>query len=131
PGDSDPSVAIGSDGTVYFGYVHGDGHMRVTVSHERGATWGIDIDVGTPFGIQNAVFPAMVAGDGDRAAVAFHGSATGGPPGPLSCAAIWFLYVATTSDGGKTWSVVRADANPVQGPGGICTIGLSCSSTPD
>jgi len=131
PGDSDPAVAIGSDGTVYYGYVNGDGHMRVAVSHDHGLSWVNDVDVGTPFGIKNAVFPAAIAGDGDRAAVAFHGTATGGPPGGLDFTGVWFLYVATTYDGGKTWSVVRADPNPVQGPGGICTLGFSCSSDPD
>jgi hypothetical protein len=101
------------------------------VSHDRGLHWENDVDVGTPFGIKNAVFPAMIAGDGDRAAIAFHGSNVGGAYGGLDYQGVWFLYVATTYDGGRTWSVVRAADNPVQGPGGICTMGLSCSADPD
>jgi hypothetical protein len=132
PGDSDPSVGIASDGTVYFGYVNGDGHARIAVSRDQGLTWENDTDVGTPFGIQNAVFPAVVAGDPDRAAFAFHGTPTAGNYGVLAFPGVWHLYVATTYDGGETWITVNATPeNPVQGPGGICTIGISCNSDPD
>lgn len=132
PGETDPSVGIASDGTVYFGYVNGDGHPRIAVSHDKGVTWENDIDVGTPFGIQNAVFPAVVAGDPDRAAFAFHGTPTAGNFGAIDFPGVWHLYVATTYDGGRTWVTVNATPeNPVQGPGGICAGGISCNSDPD
>jgi hypothetical protein len=60
-GDTDPSVGIGADGTVYFGYADGDGHARVAVSHNRGATWEHVQDVGASQGVQNSVFPAVIA----------------------------------------------------------------------
>ena len=48
-------------------------------------------------------------------------------------AGTWYPYMATTCDGGKSWSVVRADndpnfpgeANPVQ-QGVVCTNGTTC-----
>src|SRR6185503_4945145 len=73
PGSSDPAVGLASDGTAYFGFVGADGHPRVAVSHNKGVSWSAVQDVGAPFGIQNAAFPAVVAGDPDRAAFAFLG----------------------------------------------------------
>ena len=73
-GDWDPSVGTGANNTVYLGYGDGDGHPKVSVSHDHGATWGSTRDVGVPFGIKHTAFPAMVAGDDDRAAFAFLGS---------------------------------------------------------
>lgn len=132
PGDSDPSVGIATDGTVYFGYVNADGHPHIAVSRDQGLTWENDVDVGTPFGLQNAVFPAVVAGDPDRAAFAFHGTPTAGDYGAIDFPGVWHLYVATTYDGGESWITVNATPDdPVQGPGGICTIGISCNSEPD
>ncbi|NUR07425.1 MAG: hypothetical protein HOQ22_07420 [Nocardioidaceae bacterium] len=36
PGDSDPSVGVGANGTTYFGYVGADGKPGVAVSRDRG-----------------------------------------------------------------------------------------------
>lgn len=115
-GDSDPSVAIGADGTLYFGYQNGDGHPRVAVSHDKGLNWSSDLDVGSTFGIQNTAFPAMVAGDGDRAALAFLGTPTAGNyQDQATFQGIWHLYVAHTYDGGKSWVTTDATPNdPVQ-----------------
>jgi hypothetical protein len=126
-GDSDPSVGVGSNNTVYFGYQNGDGHPRVAVSHDRGQTWQYDQDVGGAFGIQNTVFPAMVAGDDDRAAFAFLGTPTGGNYQDMNgFHGVWHLYVAHTSDGGRTWVTSDATPNdPVQ-RGSICTGGTTC-----
>ena len=68
----------------------------------RGDTWTDIQDVGTPFGLQNIAFPAVVAGDPDRAAFAFLGTATGGDLGgeDPTFPAVWHLYVAHTYDGG-------------------------------
>lgn len=130
-GENDPSVGIATDGTVYFGFVGADGHVRAAVSHNKGITWSTPKDVGAPFGIQNAAFPAVVAGDGDRAAVAFLGTPTGGngtgtdPNFP----GVWHLYVATTFDGGATWTTVDATPNdPVQ-RGSICLQGTGCANS--
>jgi hypothetical protein len=126
-GDSDPSVGIAADGTVYFAYQNGDGHPRVAVSRDRGLTWQHDQDVGAAFGIQNTVFPVAVAGDSDRAAVAFIGTPTGGNyQDTENFQGVWHLYVAHTYDGGRSWVTRDATPNdPVQ-RGSICTGGTTC-----
>jgi hypothetical protein len=124
----DPSVGIASDGTVYLGYDDGDGHARVAVSHDRGKTWTNIRDVGLPVGVLGSAFPAAIAGDPNRAAVAFLGTSYGGggafgdtPTWP----GVWYLYVATTYDGGNTWTTVNATPNdPVQ-RGTICGGGFN------
>ena len=133
-GRTDPSVGVGSDGTVYFAYADGDGHARVAVSHDKGRTWGRVQDLGAAFGIQNSVFPAAVAGDGDRAAVFFLGSTTPGSGGTGTDQTkpyfdgVWYGYVAATYDGGQSWFTVNATPNdPVQ-RGVICTNGTTCPS---
>ena len=129
---SDPSVAIGSDGTVYFGYADGDGHSRIAVSRDRGVTWSAPSDAGTAFGIQNTAFPAVVAGDGDRAAYAFLGTPTPGADGIddiPTFPGVWHLYIATTTNRGATWTTVDATPNdPVQ-IGSICLAGTTCGTT--
>jgi len=114
-GGSDPSVGVGSGGRVYFGYADGDTTAAISISNDKGKTWSAPLDVGAAFGINNVVFPAVVAGDNDRAAFAFLGTPTsGGLTGP-KFTGIWHLYVATTFDGGATWSTVDATPNdPVQ-----------------
>jgi len=127
PSDADPSVGVGANGTVYFGYVGSDGRPAVAVSHDKGKTWSDNQPLGTEFGINNAVFPATVAGDDDRASVAFIGTPTDGNyQDAATFKGVWHLYIATTYDGGKTW--VTSDAtpgDPVQ-RGSICTGGTTC-----
>jgi len=127
PGDSDPSVGVGANGTVYFGYVGADGKPGVAVSRDRGTTWTDRQTVGTAFGIQNAVFPTVVAGDDDRASIAYLGTPTGGNyQDNANFHGVWHLYVDTTYDGGKTWVTSDATPNdPVQ-VGSICTSGTTC-----
>jgi len=129
PGDSDPSVGVGANGTVYFGYVGADGKPGVAVSTDQGETWSHLQTVGSELGIQNAVFPTVVAGDDDRAAFAYLGTPTGGNyQDAQNFKGVWHLYVTTTYDGGRTW--VTSDAtpdDPVQ-RGSICTGGTTCGS---
>lgn len=129
-GSNDPSVGIASDGTVYFGFVGADGHPRVAVSSNEGVSWSALTDVGAAFGIQNAAFPAVVAGDGNRAAFAFLGTPTGGngTGTDVNFPGAWHLYIASTTDGGATWTTVNATPNdPVQ-RGSICLSGTTCGS---
>ena len=116
PSKTDPSVAISSGGVLYFGYRNVDGHARVAVSLDQGATWSYDTDIGAPANIQNAVFPAAVAGDNDRGAIAFIGSTTSGDPNDHAFAGTWQLYVAHTYDGGRSWTTTTVDTpnDPVQ-----------------
>jgi hypothetical protein len=135
---SDPSVAAGAGGTLYFGYENGGtdgaghtvpsaggGHPMIAVSQTQGTSWSPSIDVGTqltlsngsvvPLGIQNTAFPEVIAGDDNRAAFAFLGSTTGGDYQASTFAGTWDLYVALTYDGGAHWTTVDATPNnPVQ-----------------
>src|SRR5205823_10668312 len=48
----DPSVHSGSGNTLYAGFVNYDGHPRIAISHDHGATWGKGFDPGAGYGIQ-------------------------------------------------------------------------------
>ncbi|MFN2626857.1 MAG: sialidase family protein [Mycobacteriales bacterium] len=124
-GTSDPSVGVGSDGTVYFGYSDGSGKAKVAVSHDRGATWGPSADVGAPLGVHSTEFAVVTAGDGDRAAFGFLGTNTDGDfqgahfgedrKGNNYTGGSWHMLIATTYDGGKTWTTVDSTPkDPVQ-----------------
>jgi len=137
----DPSVGVGTnnvgkpDGqasnTIYLGYQDSDSHPRIAVSHDQGNTWVNDQDVGAIFGIQNSTFPEVVAGDDNRAAYAFLGTTVAGNytnQATYDQSAPWHLYIATTFDGGQTWTTTDATPNdPVQ-RGSICNLGTtSCN----
>src|SRR5882724_1557090 len=134
---SDPSLGVATDGTLYFGYQANDGHPHIAVSTDKGLTWVSDTDVGAVVvnggPVLNTIFPEVVAGDPGRAAFAFFGSETGGtnfhcgngedcspaPPFP----GVWYLYEATTFDGGQTWTTQNiTPGDPIQ-RGGICNGG--------
>lgn len=131
-GRSDPSVGIGADGTIYVGYGNGNGKARIVVSHDEGRTWENDQDAGYYQGINTSVFPAVTAGDSDRAAYFFLGTTTSGSgttgtdqTSPY-VSAVWNAYISTTYDGGRTWVTVNATPNdPVQ-RGVVCTNGTTC-----
>ncbi len=119
-GDWDPAAAVGSGGRLYFGWDNGDGHAYVATSDDKGSNWLNRQDVGRAFNIRNTSFPTMIAGDNDRAAFAFLGTDKEGTDN----SARWDLYVATTYDGGHTWTTVNATPDhPVQ-LGTICTEGF-------
>jgi hypothetical protein len=112
---SDPSVSAGSSNTIYFGYVNSDGHAKIAVSHDRGLHWSKSQDAGTPFGIQNAEFAEVAAGDDNRAAFAFLGTPSLGDTQSADFLGVWHLYAAFTYDGGRTWTTVDATpSDPVQ-----------------
>src|SRR5207302_9860151 len=132
--DDDSSIGVATDGTIYEGMQSADGHPRIAVSHDKGLTWSAPFDVGALVvnggPVLNTTFPAVVAGDPNRAAFAFFGSETGGnnyhcgngedcsPDPPF--AGVWYLYVATTLDGGQTWTTQNiTPGDPIQ-RGGIC-----------
>jgi hypothetical protein len=135
-GDSDPSVGIGSGGRVYFGFQNKvnengltDSPPFIGVSDDHGQTFHNIQRVGTEYGINNIVFPEVVAGDNDRAAFAFLGTPTGGDYQATGVfQGVWHMYVASTFDGGQTWSTVDVTPNdPVQ-KGSICTGGTTCGN---
>lgn len=142
-GDNDPSVGIGAGGTIYVNYTASDKRPRVAVSDDKGLTWRDDFNLalGVSPNLTASVFPAAVAGDNNRAAVFFLATSStnvGDPTGTdegTTFAGTWYPYIATTCDGGKSWSVIRADndpdpnvpagPNPVQ-HGVVCTNGTTC-----
>ena len=116
-GDSDPSIGIGAGGTVYFAYQAGNGRSMIAVGHRgaAGIAWSPSQDVGASFAIANTAFPAVIAGDDDRAADAFLGTPASGDFQSQSFRGVWHLYVAHTFDGGQTWTTVDATPDdPVQ-----------------
>ena len=119
-GETDPSIGLSTDGSGYFCYVNGDGHPHVAVTHDKGASWINDYDIGALANIQNAVFATAIAGDADRASCAFIGTTTAGNHQSADFEGIWYPFIATTYDGGKSWHTVNASPHdPVQREGGI------------
>lgn len=120
---SDPSVGIAADNTVYMSYVSAaDRRIHMALSRDHGATWTDDVDLGSLAGLTAAQFPAAVAGDGDRAAVAFFGTTFigEGVDTATNYNGVWYLFVATTYDAGKTYHVTNVTPDdPIQ-RGGIC-----------
>ncbi len=128
-GLNDPSVGIGAKGTLYVGYGDSDETPMVAVSRDRGATWdsiqNVAANISPP--LQTVVFPAMIAGDDDRAAMAFFGT-THPNAIQLNDEAEWYLYVSHTFDGGETWNAINVTPNdPIQ-RGSICTGGTACTT---
>ncbi|MFN2623297.1 MAG: PKD domain-containing protein [Chthoniobacterales bacterium] len=92
-----------------------DNHAFVAYSDDRGVTWSKPYDIGASLGINNAVFPSVVVGDRDRAAVAFLGTRSSGDHQAADFTGTWWGLVAHTYDGGQTWTTVNATPNgPVQ-----------------
>jgi hypothetical protein len=117
--ESMPSVAVAADGTVYAAFSRADGaggKAFAAVSRNEGRTWTWLRDVGADGTVLNAQFPAVVAGDADRAAVAFVGTPVNGNDQESEFGGEWHLYVATTVTGGHDWTTVRVtpDDDPVQ-----------------
>jgi hypothetical protein len=121
--DRDPSVAIDADNTVYFAYQAGDGHSRIAVSKDKGLNWINDTDVGASVHVQNSLFHTAVAGDKGRAAAAFFGTESTGSYDSPDFPGVWYLFIATTFDGGLHWATQNATpGDPIQ-RGGICQDG--------
>jgi hypothetical protein len=120
--ESDPSVAIGTDGSVWLGYqqdASSGGTSSTTPYVVRGTRNGTTITWGTPVAVnpqvRNLQFPAAVAGDAGRAAFAYLGTTTAGDDQAATFPGVWHLFVSTTYDGGATWTTTDATgADPVQ-----------------
>ena len=121
---SDPSIGIATDGSLYMCYENGDSHVHMAASHDKGATWINDKDLGAVHGIVQTRFPQAIAGDRGRAACAFLGTTTPGNGASLAFEGVWHGYIATTYDDGATYHVANVTPlDPVQGYGGICGSG--------
>lgn len=117
---SDPSIAIDKAGTVYLAYQNlNNNHMYVATTHDHGVTFSPSVDVGALAGVNYALFPAATAGDTGRVAIAFFGSPYAGDftdYQDMNFPGVWYLYIATTYDGGNTWFVANTTPeHPIQG----------------
>jgi hypothetical protein len=100
---------------VYYGYGDRDGHPKIAVCTSQGTACGPSKDVGASFHIENTEMATVVAGDDNRAAFAFLGSTMPGDDQQASFHGTWNLYVATTYDGGNTWTTTDVTPNaPIQ-----------------
>jgi Fibronectin type III domain len=136
---ADPSIAIDADSKIYYAYVRNqsggqEGHARVAVGTLGGCTiapvtglrtncsitWGPDIDLGTTHGIVNAAEIEAVGGSSGRAAVGFLGTNVPGDYQSVNFQGKWYAFIATTYDGGATWTTVNSTPNdPVQSMTGV------------
>ena len=143
----DPSIGVGSKGTMYFGYNDANGDPMIAVCTDHGNKCGKSINVGARYHIHNVEMPTVVAGDDNRAAFAFLGSTTPGDDQQSNVkltsssgktinqvlpwddfVGTWHLYVAVTYDGGKHWTTVDATPKtPVQR--GCIEFASSCPSS--
>jgi hypothetical protein len=100
----DPGVAIDKANKVRLAHQNlNNNQLYVAVSDTRGVTWAPSVDVGAPAGVNYAVFPAVVAGDSGRAAVAFSDRlTTGRKHTPRRC--------RSPAAGKTTWSWVMISA---------------------
>ena len=129
---ADPSIGIDSGNTLYYCYVNNqtggtEGHVHVAVGKRNGSTisWIRDADVGVSHGVVNAAEVEAVGGSAGRAACGFIGTNTPDSPGNYTYEngnfpGVWYAYIATTYDEGRTWVTVNATPNdPVQNHTGI------------
>ena len=130
---ADPSIAIDSNSRIYYAYVNNqpvpagqplEGHARVAVGtlnkSTNTITWSSDFDIGASHGIVNAAEIEAVGGSPGRAAVGFPGTDIAGDYQAISFPGNWYIFIATTYDGGQHWVTVNATPNdPVQHASGI------------
>jgi hypothetical protein len=125
-GQSDPAVGIDNNGRAYFAMANatGDGSQAVVATSDNaGQTWQNVYDVGATYGLKNIAYPAAVAADPGRAAVAFYGTTTAGNLSANGFRGVWHLYVAETFDGGQSWTTTDATPNAPMQRGCIWTGG--------
>ena len=116
----DPAVGVDDTGRVYFSFSNAGTAASVATSDDSGVTWNNIFDVGAVYGINNAAFPAAVAGSAGRAAVAYYGSTSGsGDSNTDKFTGFWHLYIAHTFDGGQHWNTTDATPNSPMQRGGI------------
>jgi hypothetical protein len=124
---ADPSIGIDSANTAYYCYVNNqgsEGHVHVAVSTDGGQTWIRDVDVGASHNVINAAETEAVGGSSGRAACGFIGTNLADGGGSTyengNFQGVWYAFIATTYDQGRTWVTVNATPNdPVQNHTGI------------
>ena len=128
--DADPAVDVDEGDRAYVAYENITSNLMVATTTDRGETWSPSVDLGKPYGIDNATMPTVIAGSAGRAAVAFLGTEAEAPPNTEGTPenqqldfdpdgddpqAGWHLYVSMTYDGGATWTTTDlTPTDPVQ-----------------
>jgi hypothetical protein len=130
--DADPAVDVDEGNRAYVAYENATNNLMVATTTDQGATFTKSVDLGAPYGIQNATMPTVQAGSDGRAVVAFFGTVAEAPlfsgenpepenqllafdPDGNDPKAGWHLYVAMTYDGGASWTTTDVTPNdPVQ-----------------
>ncbi len=147
--DSDPAVDVDEGNRAYVAYENATSNMMVATTTDRGETFTRSVDLGAPYGLENATMATVQAGSAGRAVVAFFGTPTEAPlntedqpenqdldfdPDGNDPKAGWHLYVAMTYDGGSSWTTTDVTPNdPVQRGciwwgSGIATDGAECQN---
>jgi hypothetical protein len=132
---ADPSIGVDANSTIYYCYVNSEaggteGHAHVAVGKRTGSltgstiNWIRDVDIGASHGIVNAAETEAVGGSAGRAACGFIGTNVPDSVGATyengNFNGVWYIYIATTYDEGRTWVTVNATPNdPVQNHTGI------------
>ena len=124
------TVATDAAGTVYFVWTDSV-HSYLNVSHDGGKTWSPSrrLDLGP---IRAGVYPTVAAQRPGRVDVAMYATdragnsndASMGKPGSATGTA-WRVWVARSTNGGRTFSILRA--SDVVHRGVLCTYGSACS----
>lgn len=128
--DADPAVDIDGGNRAYVAYESATSNLMVATTTDRGETWTPSVDLGAPYGLDNATMPTVIAGSDGRAAVAFLGTEAEAPdntegepenqqlsfdPDGDDPEAGWHLYLSTTYDGGASWTTTDlTPTDPVQ-----------------
>jgi hypothetical protein len=116
----DPSITTTPDNRVYESWARADDyHPVVSFSDDHGSSWSPQVDLAGTVSppLVASTFQAMTSGDDGRVSVAYLGTSVGTSgltPFDAGYHGVWYLYVSTTLDGGRTWSTVQATPEPVQ-----------------
>lgn len=126
--DSFVGVDTGRDGTVHavWSERHPESAQTWTVlasSKDKGRTWSTPVKVNQA--PATTAFPWVSAGDAGRVAVTYYGTAAGGRS-PETVNGDWAVWSSLSTDGGATFTEVKATPTMHKGP--ICTSGTGCAA---
>jgi hypothetical protein len=134
-GEMDPSVAVATDGSVYYFWMDLEGQPYLAVSEDEGRTWSEPTDVSFP-GLTVANLPSIVAGDAGRVAFTYIGTTDGEPvnPGAVDEKTTWHLYVTMSTnalDPDPRFTTVRLTTDDAPIHVGACSGGYRCGAIVD
>jgi hypothetical protein len=117
-----PSLAVDSaNGNVYATWSD-QAHVFVSKSTDHGATWSAATAVSTA-PVNTAIFPWVAARSGTVDVVYYGTTASGNSNTETN--AVWNVYLAQSTNAGKTYSQTQVSASPNH-VGVICTHGTGC-----